>query len=153
MRTAIAVVFILASGLSSIPLRAQSPTTYEEFIALDADARRQQLGRMNPEAVAALRRTHAERWFAAHSSRLSEAQVSVFNEALAFISGDLYGRRADAATTKRQAELTHKLTCVLGVDNTRQAFVLHMPQEEPGRRGLRQTVDAWVSWFFDCVTP
>lgn len=153
MRTAIAFVFILASGLSSIPLRAQSPTTYEEFIALDTDARRQQLSRMSAEAVTMLRRTHAERWFAAHGSRLSDAQVSVFNEVLTFISDDLYSRPANAAARKREEELTHKLTCVLGVDNTRQAFVLHMPQEEPGRRGLRQTVDAWVSWFFDCVAP
>lgn len=158
MRTALALTFILASGLGSTPLRAsQSPTlvnaTYEEFIALDAHARSQQLSRMTPETVAALRRTHAERWFAAHGSRLSAAQVSVFNEALTFISGDLHVRPADAAASKRQEELTHKLTCVLGVDNTRQAFVIHLPQEAPVRPGWRSMADAWVTWFFDCVAP
>ena len=157
MRTTIALLFILASGLGNIPLRAQSPAvanpTYEEFIALDTNARRERLSRMSPDAVAALRRTHAERWFAVHGGRLSDAQVSVFNEALTFISGDLDGRRADAAATRRQDELTHKLTCVLGVENTTQAFVLHVPQEPPARPGLRNTVDAWVSWFFDCVAP
>ena len=158
MRTAFALTVILASGLGSTPLSAsQSPTlvnaTYEEFIALDADARNQQLSRMTPEAVAALRRTHAERWFAAHGSRLSNAQVSVFNEALAFISSDLYVRPANAAARQRQEELTQKLTCVLGVDNTRQAFVLHLPQESTARPWWRSMADAWVTWFFDCVAP
>lgn len=157
MTVVLALTFILASGLGTPLSASQSPTavnaTYEQFIALDADARRQQLDRMSAEVVTMLRRTHAERWFAAHGSRLSDAQVSVFNEVLAFISGDLYSRPANAAARKREEELTHKLTCVLGVDNTRQAFVLHMPHEEPRRPGLRQTVDAWVSWFFDCVVP
>lgn len=158
LRTVLALAFILTFGLGNTPLSAsQSPAlvnpTYEEFLALDTDARRQRLGRMSPEAVAALKRTHAERWFAAHVSRLSDAQVSVFNEALAFISVELYVRPADVAARKQEEELTQKLTCVLGVENTRQAFVLHLPQESPVRPGWRSTVDAWLSWFFDCVTP
>lgn len=158
LRTTLALACILAFHLVNPSLGASQSRqslnpTYEEFIALDSGTRLERLGRMSPEAISALKRTHAERWFAAHGSRLSDAQVSVFNEALAFITVELYARPPDEVSRKREEELTWKLTCVLGVENTRQAFVLHLPQEAPVRPGWRSTVDAWLSWFFDCVTP
>lgn len=158
VRAAFTVALIVAFQVASASPRAAEPQvsanqSYDEFIALNSDARRERLGQMRPETIAALKRTHAERWFAAHGSRLSSAQVAVFVEALEFITVDRYADPDDAGARKREVVLTHKLTCVLGTENTRQAFVLHLPPESAERPGWRSTVDAWLSWFFDCVTP
>lgn len=152
----IAVLTIAFQVADAKPAPAQPPApaslSYEEFISLDAPARRERLAQMTPDRIATLKRVHADRWFAVHRSRLSSVQVAVFSEAREFITSDRSVHPADSEVQKREAALTHKLTCVLGSENTRQAFVLHLP-EPAGRPGWRDAADAWLSWFFDCVVP
>lgn len=154
MLIAIVIVAFQAAGA---PAAAQSPApatlSYEEFISLDSPARRERLAQMSPDRRAALKRTHADRWFAAHGNRLSSAQVAVFAEAREFLTAERYARPDDEEARKREAALTQRLTCVLGTHNTRQAFVLHLPPESAERSGWRSAADGWLSWFFDCVAP
>lgn len=65
----------LASGAAAIsvdqPLSAQSGTpggSYDEFVKLSPDARRNQFARLSDEQKAHIKRTHAERWLAANRS-------------------------------------------------------------------------------------
>ncbi len=156
VRAIVATLTVVMPLVSASPSMAPAQDTrrlsYDEFIALDSDTRREQLAQMRPETIAAFKLTHAERWFATHRNQLSREQVAVFVDALAFITVDIYKRPDDPDARNREAILTHRLTCVLGPENTRQAFVLHLPPE-PVRSGWRSTVDAWLSWFVDCIIP
>jgi hypothetical protein len=151
-----AVLTIALQVAGAQPASAQTPApatlSYEQFISLDAPARRERLAQMTPDRIATLKRVHADRWFAVHGSRLSSVQVAVFSEAREFITSARSVDPGDAEVQKREAALRYKLTCVLGDENTRQAFVLHLP-DPAGRPGWRDAADAWLSWFFECVAP
>lgn len=53
---------------------AAAQITYDQFIQLDPQARRERFGRLNAENKALIKRTHAERWLVRNRARLSEAQ-------------------------------------------------------------------------------
>lgn len=158
MRAAFTVAFIVAAcltGRGALAAGPQAPAgvSYDEFITLSSEARHERLRQMRPEAIAAFKRTHAERWFAAHGSRLSRAQIEVFTEALQFITTGALVRADDAEAMRREEALRYKLACVLGVENTRRAFVIQLPPPSDSPRGWRSVADEWVSWFSDCVVP
>jgi hypothetical protein len=149
----------LASGAAAIsadrPLSAQSGTpdlSYDEFVKLSPDARRDQFVRLRAEQKAHIKRTHAERWLAANRSRLSAEQIAVTSEAIAFVTPDIYLQPNDPEIAKQQEAVKQKLACVLGRDNAQDAFVLDVPRPaSSGARNWRRTIDAWFFWFSECV--
>lgn len=149
----------LASGVAAINaerrLSAQSVTPdvpYEEFVKLLPDARRDQFARLSAELKAHITRTHAEHWLAANRNRLSAEQIAVTTEAIAFVTPAIYLQPNDPEIAKQEDAVKHKLACVLGRDNARDAFVLDVPPAaSSGARDWRSTLDAWFWWFSECV--
>jgi hypothetical protein len=153
------IALALASGAAAIsadrPLSAQAGTpdvSYDEFVKLSLDTRRDQFARLSADQKAHIKRTHAERWLAANRHRLSAEQIAVTTEAIAFVTPEIYLQPNDPEIAKQEEAVKQKLACVLGRDHARDAFVIDAPPPAPsGARDWRNTIDAWFSWFSECV--
>ena len=86
---------------------------------------------------------HAERWLEQNRASLSQRQIELVIEAIAFLSAD---RQTDQAR-KYGDELKRRLTCELGRAKVTAAFTFL----QPPRESLKNSVDEWLAWFPDCV--
>jgi hypothetical protein len=154
--TVAAAVALLCGSLSTTA--AQQPRvpsvdteiTYDNFVKLAPEIRRRQFQRLTVEHKALIKRTHAERWLTTNRTRLSEAQIAVSNEAIEFLTPQIYLRPDDPGIVKQEQRIKQKLTCILGHDNARQAFMIDAPStRSDGSTG--SMFDAWLSWFSECV--
>ena len=138
-----------AQQLFTPPLGAA--ITYDDFVGLAPEARREQFQRLSAEHKALFIRTHAQRWLAANQSRLSDAQIAAATDAIEFVTPQMYQQPNDPGVLERQRKITQKLSCTLGLENTRHAFVLDAPQQQSERSTWQSTADEWWSWLSECV--
>jgi hypothetical protein len=125
--------------------------TYDDFVKLAPDARREKFQRLTAEHKALVKRTHAERWLTTNRARLSDAQIAVANDAIEFVTPQIYLRPNDPEMLEQEHRIKQRLTCILGYDNTRQAFVLDASPTQKEGSTWRGMVDGWLSWFSECV--
>ena len=154
---------VLASGVAATSadrrLSAQSGTpdvSYEEFVKLSPDARRDQFARLTAEQKAHIKRTHAERWLAANRDRLSAEQIAVTTEAIAFVTPEIYLQPNDPEVAKQEEVVKQKLTCALGRAYARDALCLTchvLPRRESeigGARSMHGSPGSWNAFWADC---
>jgi hypothetical protein len=124
---------------------------YDEFIRLGVQERAERFRVLTPDNKSLLIRTHAERWLTAHRNRLSVAQVAVVENAIAFVTPQLYAQPDNPDLVERESSLKQRLSCTLGRENARQAFKF----DARGPAGVKQPsmIDSWLTWFADCVLP
>lgn len=79
---------------------------------------------------------------------MSSDQVALVEEAIAFLSPQLYSNPGDPELRKQEEQLKRKLECSLGRDRVMLAFSDLVPNPQPT---LADRIDAWLSWFTDCV--
>jgi hypothetical protein len=125
--------------------------TYDDFVKLSSEARREKFQRLTAEHKALMKRTHAERWLTTNRATLSDAQIAVANDAIAFVTPQIYLRPNDPGILKQEERIKQRLTCILGHDNTRQAFVLDVPPTQSTGSTWQSMFDEWLSWFSECV--
>lgn len=153
-----ALVFVLTCTLSS-SAGAQDPSasaastqvqtmTHDAFIAIEARTRSDVFAKLTPENKSALKRAHAQAWLAKNKHRLSAKQIAVVQDAIAFLSPELYREPSSATMRTREEQVRHKLECALARNDVIEAFTFQGRNPAPT---LSARVDEWLSWFGDCV--
>lgn len=156
MRTVtIAFVCVLATMAASTarpqvpPTSAQTqPMTYEAFMAVEAKKRSDIFGTLTPENKSALKRAHAAAWLAKNEDRLSTRQITVVQEAMAFLSPELYRAPGSAELRTKEGQIKRQLECTLDRSDVIEAFTFLGPPPAPT---FSERVDEWFSWFGDCI--
>jgi hypothetical protein len=120
---------------------------YSEFMALSPQLRDQAWKQLSAESKALLKRTHAERWLSKHRQSLSDLQVSVVEETIAFVTPRLYLHPQDPESRKREQDLKRKLECIFGRRSAVEAFTF-LP---PPKRTLSDVLSDCFDCFTDCV--
>jgi hypothetical protein len=144
--------FLATASAQPSPAPAAGPDiTYDDFINLPPEVRRERFLLVSAEHKAVMIQTHAELWLAANHARLSDAQIAAAREAIASVTPRIYLHPADPGTIEQTRRLTQKLTCILGRDNVRRAFDLYAPRAQSADATWRSVLDEWLSWFSDCM--
>ncbi len=127
--------------------------TYDDFVKLEPMHRADRFRSMSPEEKAAIKRTHAQLWLGANRKTLSAAQIAAVEEAIAFITPEVYLNPEDPELGRRQDALRRKLSCVVGPENGTAAFVVvhQSPSQRVDQPAWEVVVDRWLAWFTDCV--
>lgn len=89
------------------------------------------------------KQAHAERWLEENRASLSQRQIELVIEAIAFLSAD----RQNSQDRKYADDLQRRLTCELGRAKVTAAFTFL----DPPRQSWKNSVDEWLAWFPDCV--
>lgn len=159
INTIAAVLFVFACAASGItggqapsgsgPSQVQlQPMTYEAFMAVETPKRSEVFATLTPENKSALKRAHAEAWLARNRQRLSTKQIAAVQEAIAFLSPELYRQPAVAEMRVKEGKIRQQLECTLNRSDVIEAFTFLTPGPAPT---FSERVDEWLSWFGDCV--
>jgi hypothetical protein len=144
---------VLASGFDLGVGKRQTTQTeisLDEFLRRSPEARTAMFRSLNAAGKAHIKRAHAERWLAANRSRLSGKAIAATEAAIAFVTPDIYTRTTDPDLRKREGEVIRQLVCAVGLEKAKEAFLLDRPPAQSAP-SWRSTIDAWLSWFSDCV--
>lgn len=135
-------------SVSALGARQQSGLTYEQFMQLSVDKRRDRFASLTADDQAALKQTHAKRWLEANRDSLTQPQIELVIEAISFLSANRYRNPRDSEARKDEDELQRRLTCGLGRARMTAAFTFLEP---PRQRRWIDSADEWLAWFPDCV--
>ncbi|RPJ83558.1 MAG: hypothetical protein EHM13_07135 [Acidobacteria bacterium] len=80
-------------------------------------------------------RTHAERWLEANRSRMSGAQIAAMQEAIAFLTPEIYRQPDKPELVEQERAIKDKLTCVVGRDKAARPSCCSGRQNLHLRRG------------------
>lgn len=150
-RAWLTVVFV--GSLTVVAVRAQTARgtgseSYDSFMKESLEQREARFRGLSPEAKAALKRTHTERWLKEHRRELTSSQIALVEEGIAFITPALYQHPEDAVKRKQEEDLISRLTCSLGQQRVTAAFTF-LPV--PAKQTWRGAVDEWLVWFHECL--
>jgi hypothetical protein len=159
MRTAIVLALatntIISVGAATNVQHDASTISYEAFIALAAKERPDTFARLTPDNKASLIRTHATRWLEKHRSSLTISQAALVQEAIDFISPDLYREvPASASLREKEQKIAHRLACSLGSQRAMAAFTFREAAEAKDRSPAQLIsgwIDDWAQWLMECV--
>ena len=154
-------VFVAAAATafitgSAIGLFGQQSTAaqYDEFMRLPANERPAHFASIDARDKAVIVRTHAERWLAKNRARLDPSQVRVFQEAIAFITPELYLRPLDAQMMKREQDLKNRARCTVDPVDLAAAFDVLGRSASPAataRWSYLTRAQCWIGWFAESV--
>ncbi len=146
--TVASVVLVLWS--TGVPPRQPVPTqedVYARFMSLSLEQRHERFRVLSPEHKALIVRTHAEGWLSENRTRLTDSELKVFEEIIAFITPERYRPRANAAATREEQALTTKMICRVDPDDVMRAFsVLRPPPpaSQPERWTYLHQATCWI---------
>jgi hypothetical protein len=155
LTTAASLALVLATA-AGIQAQQSSPIAadYDKFMALAAQQRREQFGKMSAEAKAFTVRTHAERWIAANKARLGSAELAAMQEAVSFITPRIYATPMDPTVLKRENEVKASMRCRVNTNDVVAAFNVSdaspIPQEK-SRWSYLDQAKCWIGWFAESV--
>jgi hypothetical protein len=149
----LALVVATAAGLQAQQSSAIA-ADYDRFMALAAQQRREQFGKMSAEVKAFTVRTHAERWIAANESRLGSVERAAMREAVSFITPTIFATPMAPGVLKRGSELKAHMRCRVNTDDVAAAFSVFdaspVPQEK-SRWSYLDQAKCWIGWFAESV--
>lgn len=122
---------------------------YEEFLAVPDEDRPAYFSRLTAGNKACLKRTHATRWLERNRHRLSAGQVDAVQQAIAFVTPEIYIDPSRPEIASRESEIKSALVCKLGRDLAQEAFSFSTQSTSGGNQMSR--IERWLSWFSDCV--
>jgi hypothetical protein len=129
--------------------------TYEEFMALPAEHRRQSFSHaMSAENKASIVNTHAGRWLKRNSARLSSTERAIFQEMIDFIMPELYRTPASPQITKEEQALRSKMRCRVDPNDVVQAFgIFRAAGDRPvaPRWTYLTRTRCWLEWAVERV--
>jgi hypothetical protein len=138
----------LSTGtVSALGATQQAGLTYEQFIQLSVEQRRDRFAALSADNQAALKQTHAQRWLEGNRGSLTQSQIELVIEAILFLSADRYRNPRDGER-KHEDELQRRLTCELGRARVTAAFTFLEPTRQ---RSWIDWADEWLAWFPDCA--
>jgi hypothetical protein len=161
------VLFVatVASVMLSVPAFAQQPADatqssnaarYDEFMQLSNKQRQEQFSRLDSDSRAFLVRTHAERWLAANKGQLSRSDFSVFQEALTFITSQLYDSPTTLDVFKRTSDIKGRIRCRVSQTDAAEAFSVFSTMPLPysrvdARWSYLKQAGCWMAWHAESV--
>lgn len=80
---------------------------------------------ISAEERAELVRTHIARWLRLHRHELTDEQISIVEENIAFIRAELYALPPDEELVRRYLELARRAAMLLSRDQAREALTMY----------------------------
>ncbi len=80
---------------------------------------------ISAEERAELVRTHISRWLSLHRHELTDEQIAILQENIAFISTDLYAFPRDEDLVSRYLDLAKRTAMLLSRDQARDALTMY----------------------------
>ena len=80
---------------------------------------------ISAEERAELVRTHISRWLNLHRHELTDEQIAIVEENIAFIRTDLYALPRDEDLISRYSDLAKRTAMLLSLDQARDALTMH----------------------------
>lgn len=122
-------VFLLWATLSAAAQTAA--VDYDTFMQQDVNGRISTFNAVSPENKADLVRTHLQRWTDANRARLSPEQLAHLQDALMFVTSDLYRQPKPADVTARAKDLESRSAALFTREDVMQAMTIygaHIPR-------------------------
>lgn len=153
----LAILVLCASGT-----RSQEPSTptsvrqvtYDEFISLTVDQRRERFRQMSPENKALVIRTHGERWLNDNRGRLTATERAIFREVIDFVTPELYRTPMAPEVDRKERALRAKLRCRVDDNDVMRAFnVFRAPGDPPvaPKWTYLSRAKCWFEWLVETV--
>ena len=153
-----AAALLVIAFLHPAAARGQEPQThvsaaaqdYDSFMKLTPDQRRARFDGIDAETKVAIVRAHAERWLETNRSRLTPAEVAVFEELVAFITPENYRELTGHVVSERERALRARMRCRVSPDDVSAAFnVLGTTPNSasPRRWTYLSQAKCWVEWM------
>ena len=101
------------------------PVDYDSFRAMSWAERLSFFNGVSAEERADLVRTHISRWLSLHRHELTDEQVTVLEETIAFINADLYRAPRDEVLANRFLDLMNRTAKLLSRDQARDALTMY----------------------------
>jgi hypothetical protein len=107
-----------------------SGITYQEFMRLDADARRQVFVQVPPTKQAELVRTHLIEWRGRNRQRLTSDQLAFLERSIAMVKADLYAAPKSKQQQMQIKEMLNEARRLFVVEDVYDAFLLESPSQK-----------------------
>jgi hypothetical protein len=134
--------------------QALNPASFDEFMKLSIKQRHEQFSRLGADGKAFMVRTHAERWLAANRPRLGSSEVAVYQEAIAFVTPQIYEGPMDPHVMKQEQDVKASMRCRVNPADVAAAFdVLGRPAlgATEARWSYMDRAKCWVGWFAESI--
>jgi hypothetical protein len=119
------VMVALALLIGICAMAAQpDPVDYDTFMQQDWQGRLSTFNTTSPENRAEIVRTHLQRWTDANSTRLSPEQLAYLQDALMFISADVYSFPNSADVAARAKLLESRAVALFTPEDMTQAMTI-----------------------------
>jgi hypothetical protein len=102
-----------------------SAVDYDSFRTLGWAERVALFNSISAEERAELVRTHILRWLSLHRHELTDEQIAIIEENIAFIRADLYTLPRDEDAVRRYLDLVKRTTMLLSRDQARDALTMY----------------------------
>lgn len=137
---------VALSSSAGLPLALQQEAapqiSYEEFMKLGHASRRQRFAQVDAGTKAAIMRSHIAAWLAKNRGRLSTGQVAVVQDAIEFVTPELYESPTTRDLMARSEALQARLACRLRRSDILTAF---KPSDPPKVATWLEDSSAWFS--------
>lgn len=149
------VSLALAVGSVLAAPRPQSTTnvssiSFDDFMRLDAQNRRERFSQLDATDKAMLVRTHAERWLAKNRGRLGASEQAFIEEAITLVTPEIFNPPVDPKTAHRQDELTDRYRCRVNPADVSAAFDVLGIRGKPAKNQhwtYLSQAKCWIIWF------
>lgn len=149
----VAFIVLIAAGTAAsargqgVAAEPAAVRSYDAFMSLSVEQKRQRFDAMSAEDKAVIVRTHAAQWLQRHRAGLSTSEVDVFEAIIAFIDPELY-QRPSAATDGREEALLAKMRCRVSPQDVHEAMHVFTDQNgSPVSRPRWTYLDRAQCWF------
>lgn len=144
---------VCVRGQQTTPPKPPATVNYDEFMQLSVKQRQERFRQIGAENQAGVVRTHAERWFAKNFARLQPHEVPVFQEAIAFITPQLYEQPLNPKVMKAARDVKG-VGCRVSPIDVRTAFDVFgqsAPTRPPVRWSYLGHAQCWFPWFAESI--
>jgi hypothetical protein len=156
MRKIVIGLVSLALAVGSVVAAPRSQSTnvgaisFDDFMRLDAQQRRERFNQLDATNKAMLVRTHAERWLAKNSHRLGAPEQAFIKEAIALATPEIFNASVDPKTAQRQDEFKDRYRCRVNPADVSAAFDVFGYRGNAAKNErwtyLNQA-KCWIAWF------
>ena len=131
-----------------------STTTYDDFMRLDIKQRLERFPQLSAENMATIVRTHGERWLAKNRARLDRSEIAVFEEAIAFVTPQLYQKPLDPQVMKKEEDVKASLRCRVNPDDVLAVFDVFGRSDSTAAKArwtYLSRARCWIGWFAESI--
>ena len=131
-----------------------STISYDNFMRLDIKQRSERFPQLSAENMAMIVRTHGERWLAKNRARLDRSEIAVFEEAIAFVTPQLYEKPLDPRVMKKEEDVKASLRCRVNPDDVLAVFDVFGRSDSTAAQArwtYLSRARCWIGWFAESI--